>query len=219
MPELWVSVTDANLNQQKQSSGRMNRTRVAVEPSVQDEDSSTLYSSLDKPAFVNAQWVVPACAANYSEEDFSAACPSLPQTRVGSPSAILAASPLHGLRNDDRRIEHHQSRRSINLQKKAQEAATLLSSSFLREKRWKLWTCYEYLWIYKRLQIWKKLNMKYMDAKHRNSRKLHGGIQPWHREDPSFLSQIEALAEVRYGHEFLLGIKRAPKRPILFNTY
>lgn len=166
MPEWWVSVTDANLNQQEQSSERMNRTRVAVEPSVLDEDSS-LYSSRYKPAFVNAQWVVPACAANYSEEDFSAACPSLPQTRVGSFSAILVASPWHGLRNDDRRIEHHQSCRSVNLQQNHNELPRVFHclSFQKREKRGKLRTehamnIYESTKDWKRLQ--KKLNMEYM---------------------------------------------------------
>lgn len=128
----------------------------------------TLYSSRYKPAFVNAQWVVPACAANYSEEDFSAACPSLPQTRVGNLSAILVASPSwHGLRNDDRRIEHHQSCRSVNLQQNHNELPRVFHclSFQKREKRGKLRTehamnIYESTKDWKRLQ--KKLNMEYM---------------------------------------------------------
>ena len=164
----------------------------------------TLYSSRYKPAFVNAQWVVPACAANYSEEDFSAACPSLPQTRVGSFSAILVASPWHGLRNDDRRIEHHQSCRSVNLQQNHNKLPRVFHrlSFQKREKRGKLRTehainIYEPMNLRKIekdcTRIWKKLHHEIHDKrchKHQNSRKLHRGIQPWHREDPSFLRSL-----------------------------
>ena len=141
----------------------------------------TLYSSRYKPAIVNAQWVVPACAANYSEEDFSAACPSLPQTRVGSFSAILVASPWHGLRNDDRRIEHHQSCRSVNLQQNHNKLPRVFHrlSFQKREKRGKLRTehamnIYESMNLRKIekdcTRIWKKMHHEIHDKRCQTSK-------------------------------------------------